>query len=168
MSDGDEPQTFDKPGELLALHDASAELFDTLRRWFDVADSVALDLGEVDSAVAELGEPVMIAAMAMRKLQALHLIATPGVLTSTDMVVALINDLNRALLQAPGMYLSLRAAATDWDQELAGLDELAGDVPADADDDDPEIERFRLLHAQLHEAVLAVLESSAGEIRYFV
>lgn len=168
MSEDREPQTFDKPGELLALHDASGELFDTLRRWFDVDDAVRLDLAEVDSAVAELGEPVMIAAMAMRKLQALHLIATPGVLTSTDMVVSLINDLNRALLQAPGMYLSLRAAATDWDQELAGLDLLESDVPADADADDPEIERFRMLHAQLHEAVLAVLESSAGEIRYFV
>ena len=28
----------------------------------------------------------MIAAMAMRKLQALHLIATPGVLTTTDVL----------------------------------------------------------------------------------
>ena len=47
----------------------------------------------------------MIAAMAMRKLQALHLIATPGVLTTTDVILAIINDLDRALLQAPSMFL---------------------------------------------------------------
>ena len=41
----------------------------------------------------------MIAAMAMQKLQALHLIATPGVLTTTDVILAIINDLDRALLK---------------------------------------------------------------------
>ena len=168
MTDEAELPTLHKPDELLALHDVSHELFETMRDWFDVAEQVALDLAEIDSAVEELGEPVMIAAMAMRKLQALHLIATPGVLTSTDMVVALINDLNRALLQATAMYLSRRAETTDWDLELATLGDLDGVVPSEADDDDPEIERFRALHAQLHEAVFAVLESSEGEIRYFV
>ncbi len=167
MTDSDGPATQDKPVELLALHGVSAELFDMLRRWFGVGDRLALDLAEVDSAVAELGDPVMIAGMAMRKLQALHLIATPGVLTATDMVVALVNDLNRALLQAPSMYLSLRAASTDWDAAFAGLENLGDEVPADADATDPEIERFRELHALLHEAVYAVLEASDGEIRYF-
>ena len=121
VSEPDQPPTHDKPDELLALHGISAELFETLGEWFDVGDRLSLDLEEIDSAVTELGDPVMIAGMAMRKLQALHLISTPGVLTATDVVVGLINDLNRALLQAPAMYLSLRASTTDWDAALAGM-----------------------------------------------
>ena len=70
---------------------------------------VTLDLRQVDSAVAELGDPQMIAALAMRKLQALHLLATPGVRTTTDVVVAIVNDLERALVQAPNMRLKRQA-----------------------------------------------------------
>jgi len=154
-----------KPDELLALHDVSAELFDTLRGWFAVPASVRIDLAEVDSAVAELGDPQMIAALAMRKLQALHLLATPGVRTTTDVVVAIIQDLERALLQAPRMRLQVRAAATDWDAELAALDEPTGDdAPGDATDRDPQADRYRVLHGRIHEALVAVLEVSEGEI----
>lgn len=171
MSDdpGDEPiEVLAKPDELLAMHATSAELFNMLRTWFGVGPEVTLDLREIDSAVAELGDPQMIAAVAMRKLQALNLIATPGVLTATDVVVALVNDLNRALMQAPAMYLNLRAEATDWDAELAGLDHLDDDAPSSAAATDPEIERFGELHASLHNALIAVVEASDGEIRYFV
>jgi hypothetical protein len=186
----DEPiPTIPKPDALLALHDVTAELFGTLRRWFAVPGQVALDLHEVDSAVHELGDPLMIAALAMRKLQALHLLSTPGVMTTTDVVVTIVQDLDRALVQAPNMHLKLRAAATDWDAELAVLDasddeapddvgELVfpeaaivaelGDAPADPTSADPETERFRARHAQLHDAVFAVLEASEGEIRYLV
>lgn len=157
-----------KPDELLALHGVAAELFDTLRGWFGVPGSVAIDLQEVDSAVAELGDPSMIAALAMRKLQALHLLATPGVRTTTDVVVAIIQDLERALLQAPRMRLQVRAAATDWDAELAALDgdeEDADDAaPSDATDRDPQADRYRMLHGRIHEALVAVLEVSEGEI----
>ena len=93
-----------------------------LREWFDVAPQVTLDLPEVDSAVAELGDPVLIAALAMRKLQALHLLATPGVRTTTDVVVAIVNDLERALIQAPVMRLKVQAAVTDWDRDLMDLE----------------------------------------------
>ena len=154
-----------KPDELLALHGVSAELFDLLREWFGVPDSVRLDLQEVDSAVAELGDPLMIAALAMRKLQALHLLATPGVRTATDVVVAIIQDLERALLQAPRMRLQVRAASTDWDAELAALDgDDGGEAPGDATDRDPQVDRYRLLHGRIHEALVAVLEASEGEI----
>lgn len=158
-----------KPRELLALHDVTVELFGTLRRWFDVPSSVSLDLAEVDSAVAELGDPQMVAALAMRKLQALHLLATPGVRTTTDVVVAIVNDLERALVQAPNMWLKRRAAATDWDRELASL--AAGDdagfeeSPVEADEIDPEVLRFRTRHEALHEAMFAVIEASQGQIR---
>jgi len=161
------PEEVDKPDELLALHGVTAELFDTLREWFGVPDAVSIDLGEVDSAVAELGDPLMIAALAMRKLQALHLLATPGVRTTTDVVVAIIQDLERALLQAPRMRLQVRAAATDWDAELAALDEPAApgdDAPGDATDRDPQADRYRMLHGRIHEALVAVLEASQGEI----
>jgi hypothetical protein len=157
-----------KPDELLALGGITAEMFAILRTWFDVPPRVTLDLVDVDSAVTELGDPVMIAALAMRKLQALNLLATPGVQTTTDVVVTIVQDLDRALLQAPVMRLRLAAQVTDWDAELAWLegDEAAVDeAPLDPTDSDPEAAHFRALHAKLHEAMEAVLEASEGEIR---
>lgn len=167
----DEPiETIPKPDALLALHDVTAEMFVMLREWFDVAPQVTLDLREVDSAVAELGDPVLIAALAMRKLQALHLLATPGVRTTTDVVVAIVNDLERALIQAPVMRLKVQASVTDWDRELidleAGATSGGTEGPAATDEMDPEVEQFRSLHALLHEAMFAVIEASDGEIRY--
>ena len=160
-----------KPAELLALDSVTAELFATLRRWFDVPPTVSLDLKEVDSAVSELGDPQMVAALAMRKLQALNLLATPGVRTTTDVVVAIVNDLELAMVQAPNMWLKRQAAATDWDRafealesgEVEGLDE----APVEADEVDPEVHRFRTLHGALHDAMFAVIEISRGEIREF-
>ncbi|MDP9019455.1 MAG: hypothetical protein M3N25_01410 [Actinomycetota bacterium] len=169
---GEGPAAVPKPDELLALNGVTSEMFATLRSWFDVPPEVTLDLREVDSAVAELGDPVLVAAMAMRKLQALHLLATPGVRTTTDVVVTIVQDLQRALLQAPAMRLKLAAQNTDWDAELAGLGEAGGpaqgDAPSSADDLDPDVERFRVLHALLVAAVEAVLRASEGEIRYLV
>lgn len=160
-----------KPDELLALHDVTDDLFGMLRRWFDVPASVPIDLTDIDSAVVELGDPEMIAALAMRKLQALRLLATPGVRTTTDVVVAIVNDLDRALLQAPDLRLRREAAGTDWD---AALEQLSiGDSAADVDDGaegesfDEEVALFRSLHQQLHEAAIAVVEASKGEIRVF-
>lgn len=169
-------ETIPKPDELLALHGVTEELFDTLRRWFDVPDTVALTLSDIDAAVEELGDPVMIAAMAMRKLQALRLLATPGVRTSTDTVVSIVQDLNRALVQAPNMRLNVAAASTDWDAAFADLVEGDGDadaaapqeVPAAADEEDHEAARFRELHQKLHEAVYATVQASEGEIRYLI
>jgi hypothetical protein len=164
MSDGGSTAEIPKPDELLALHGVTAELFDQLRRWFDVPTHVTIDLTAVDSAVTELGDPVLIAAMAMRKLQALHLLATPGVRTTTDVVVSIVQDLQRALLQAPSMQLRRRAEAADWDAELASLDDLdAG--PETADDRDLEVERFQAMHALLVVAVEALIAASDGEMR---
>jgi len=168
----DEPDERDelaKPDELVALHGVTIELFEMLRRWFAVPDEVTLDLTEIDSAVREMGDPVMIAALAMRKLQALHLIATPGVRTTTDVVIVIVQDLDRALLQAPVMRLRLAAETADWDAALVELE--AGEseeAPASADAQDPEAQRFRMLHARLHAAVEAVVQASDGEIRIFI
>ena len=159
-----------KPDELLALHDVTEEMFGTLRRWFGVPERPAIDLVDIDSAVAELGDPVMIAALAMRKLQALRLLSTPGVRTSTDVVISIVQDLDRALLQAPAMRLHLAAESTDWDAALADLVDTPGDegpeAPSATDDEDTEAVRFRQLHQRLHEAAAAVLRASEGEIRY--
>jgi hypothetical protein len=170
--DQDPTPTIAKPDELLALYDVATEMFAMLRSWFDVPPLVSLDLAEVDSAVSEMGDPVMIAALAMRKLQALHLLSTPGVRTTTDVVVAIVNDLERALIQAPVMRLKRQAASTDWDRAFADMeagevDDLDG-VPGDADDSDLEADHFRLLHARLHDAMFAVIEASEGEIKYLV
>ncbi|MEX1177850.1 MAG: hypothetical protein WEB09_05265 [Nitriliruptor sp.] len=171
--------TVSKPPELLALHDVTEELFDTLQSWFDVPAEVALDLSDIDSAVAQLADPVAVAALAMRKLQALRLLAQPGVRTSTDVVVTIVQDLDRALVQAPTMHLQRTAASADWDAELADLlgggtdagGSDAGPVPLPvpgSEDDDPVVTRFRELHGRLHAAARAVVEASDGEIRYLV
>jgi hypothetical protein len=159
--------TIAKPDELLALHGVTAEMFVTLRHWFDVPPKVTLDLSEIDSAVVELGDPVLIAAMAMRKLQALHLLATPGVRTTTDVIVSIVQDLQRALIQAPSMRLRLAASEADWDAELASIDSV-DEAPASTEEADEEVDRFRALHALLLVAVEAVLAASEGEIRYLV
>jgi hypothetical protein len=172
MSERGEPiKAIPKPDELLALHDVTEDLFSILRRWFDVPASVAIDLTDIDAAVVELGDPEMIAALAMRKLQALRLLATPGVRTTTDVVVAIVNDLDRALLQAPDLRLRRQAAGTDWD---AALEQLSVDEPAsqpdaasDAEAFDDDASLFRSLHQRLHEAAIAVVEASEGEIRIF-
>ncbi|HEX7095843.1 MAG TPA: hypothetical protein VF183_08155 [Acidimicrobiales bacterium] len=159
-----------KPDELLALHSVTEELFNTLKRWFSVPDSVSLDLTDIDAVVSEMSDPVMIAALAMRKLQALRLLSTPGVRTSTDVVLAIVNDLERAMIQAPAMRLKLRASTVDWDAALADLQQAqhpsrAMDLPHEITDADPEADRFRALHLRLHEAAMAVYEAGNGEIR---
>jgi hypothetical protein len=163
----DEPAPIAKPDELLALHGVTEEMFETLRAWFDVPARVTIDLTDIDSAVTELGDPQMIIALAMRKLQALRLLSTPGVRTTTDVVLAIVNDLERALVQAPVMRLRVRAAATDWDAELARLQEgesvVAG--PDDAAQRDPDVDRFRTLHGRIHRAALAVVQASDGQVR---
>ena len=166
-----------KPRELLAARTSAEQLFLLLRRWFAVPDSVEIDLRAVDSAVAELAEPVLVMAMAMRKLQALHLITTPGVLTTTDVVLTVIQDLERALLQAPSMHLRDAAATTDWDAEFAALDGN-GPLPPEGDTEadgvgagvsqDDEIAVFRTHHRALHEAARAVLRASDGQIRHLI
>ena len=161
-----------KPSELLAARTSAEYLFSLLRRWFDVPHSVTLDLRTVDSAVAELGDPQLVMAMAMRKLQALHLLTTPGVRTTTDVVLTVIQDLERALLQAPGMHLKQSAAETDWDAEFKALGGDAAPAPeeggpAESEGDD-EIEVFRRHHTALHEAARAVLHITNGEIRVLI
>ncbi|MFV1989983.1 MAG: hypothetical protein ACC652_04495 [Acidimicrobiales bacterium] len=167
-------EALNKPVELLALHTVAEELFVTLQEWFLVPDEVGLNLEDVDAAVRDMADPLMIAALAMRKLQALRLISTPGVRTTTDIVITLIQDLDRALLQAPHMRLKRAAEATDWDAAFAELEHGAnghpstGLAPREATEEDPEIEVFRARHGQLHEAVHAILVVSDGEVRHFI
>ena len=165
-----------KPRELLAVRTSVEVLFDQLRSWFQVPDHVTIDLRAVDSAVAELGEPQLVMAMAMRKLQALHLLTTPGVRTTTDVVLTVIQDLERALLQAPNMHLRQEAAAADWDAALARLEDANAALAAALDeraaggesDEQDEIAAFRRHHRALHEAARAVLRASEGQVRTLV
>jgi hypothetical protein len=165
-------EEIDKPRELLAARTSAETLFSLLRAWFEVPDRVTLDLRGVDSAVEEMSDPQLVMAMAMRKLQALHLLTTPGVRTTTDVVLTVIQDLERALLQAPSMHLKHEAAETDWDAALAAL---KGQEPVDPGGDPEgstpaadEIETFRRHHAALHEAARAVLHASDGQIKALI
>jgi hypothetical protein len=155
-----------KPRELLAAHTSAEVLFALLRDWFGVPDRVTLDLRAVDSAVAELADAQHAMAMAMRKLQSLHLVTTPGVRTTTDVVLTVIQDLERALSQAPVVHLRSEAAEADWDAELAamGAEDLEGPELPEGDHTFDEIDRFRRHHAALRAAVRAVLQASDGQI----
>ena len=70
------------------------------------------------------------------------------------------------------MRLKLRAEETDWDAAFELLThEPSGQHPSrvtphDSREVDPEADRFRDLHQRLHEAAIAVLEASDGDIRY--
>jgi len=158
-----------KPRELLAARTSAETLFNLLQNWFEVPQHVMIDLRAVDSAVAELADPQLVMAMAMRKLQALHLLTTPGVRTTTDVVLTVIQDLERALIQAPNMHLRSEAADTDWDAELAALGGRSKDAgpPSAAADVETfdEIEEFRRHHATLRAAARAVLLVSEGRSR---
>ena len=164
MEENDDLNPIPKPDSFLALHTVAEKLFNTLRKWFDVQPNVTIDLTEIDSAITELGESEMIAAMAMRKLQALHLIATPGVLTTTDVILAIINDLDRALLQAPSMFLERKATQTDWDKEFESLNGESDSLnfPIASDQVDPEIQEFQLQHASLLQPRLVRLDEEIG------
>lgn len=154
-----------KPAELLDARAASVVLFDSLRRWFDVPDAVTLDLRAIDSARRELADVQFVMAMAMRKLQALHLLCSPGVVTTTDVVLTIVQDLERALQQAPRVRLRRQAATTDWDAALVALD--AGEVD-DAEGPgllDAETDAFRAAHTKVRAAAQAVLRASEGRIR---
>jgi len=163
-------EEIEKPRELLAARTSTEVLFALLREWFRVPDRVTLDLRSVDSAVGELADPQLVMAMAMRKLQALHLLATPGVRTTTDVVLTVIQDLERALLQAPNMHLRTEAADTDWDAELAQLEERSGigaePVPSALGEGAFDaIAEFKRHHQALKVAARAVLHASDGRIR---
>jgi predicted N-formylglutamate amidohydrolase len=158
-----------KPAELLAVHGIASELFATLKRWFAVPNEVTLDLSNIDAATREMADPLMIAALALRKLQALSLIATPGVPTATDVVVNLVQDLHRALLQAWSSRLKLDAESADWDAEFEAMSEHPSrSVPHSPLQHDPERDRFTELHAGLHDAARAVIDASGSEIRVFI
>lgn len=86
-----------KPPELVDLYAATSTVFSTLKEEFQVPDIYELALHHVDAAEPYLTNTVDIAAITMRKIQALRWVAKPGVDTTNDIVVALAADLVRAL-----------------------------------------------------------------------
>jgi hypothetical protein len=86
-----------KPPELVNLYAATSAAFETLKEEFQVPDTYELALHHVDAAESYLTSTADIAAVTMRKIQALRWVAKPGVETTNDIVVALAADLLRAL-----------------------------------------------------------------------
>lgn len=86
-----------KPPELLSLYDATSKVFEIIKKEFEVSDTYVLVLHDVDAAEPFLTETHDIAAITMRKIQALRWVATPGVETANDVVVTLAADLQRSL-----------------------------------------------------------------------
>jgi hypothetical protein len=154
-----------KPAELLEARAASVTLFTLLRRWFTVPGELVLDLSGIDAADAQLIDVQHVMGMAMRKLQAFHLLTAPQVATTTDVVLTIVQDLERPLRQAPRARLRHQAATTDWDAELAALDQV--DVEDEGSESlmDEESREFRDAHRILRRAAQAVLLASDGRIR---
>lgn len=86
-----------KPPELVRLYAATPEVFRTLKEQFQVPDTYELVLHDVDAAEPFLKSTLDIAAITMRKIQALRWVTKPGVETANDVVVTLAADLLRAL-----------------------------------------------------------------------
>ncbi|MBV9161738.1 MAG: hypothetical protein JO309_05160 [Pseudonocardiales bacterium] len=86
-----------KPPELVSLYAATAEAFKTLKEEFQVPDTYELMLHDIDAAEPFLRSTLDIAAITMRKIQALRWVTKPGVETANDVVVTLAADLLRAL-----------------------------------------------------------------------
>ena len=120
----DENDTRPKPPELLALGPVCEQLFERLRAWFDVGSQLVADLSSIDGAtvLAELQDPQLVAGFTMRRLQALHLLARPGVRTPTDVVITYIDSVLRALMEAPGRHMTRTASGVDWDRAWEVLD----------------------------------------------
>jgi len=93
ITEGDRP----KPPELINLYAAIPAVFGTLKEEFQVPDTYELALCHVDAAEPFLRNTVDIAAITMRKVQALRWVAKPGVETTNDIVVTLAADLLRSL-----------------------------------------------------------------------
>jgi hypothetical protein len=86
-----------KPPELVRLYAATPRAFRTLKEEFQVPDIYELALHDVDAAEPFLQSTLDIAAITMRKIQALRWVTKPGVETANDVVVTLAADLLRAL-----------------------------------------------------------------------
>lgn len=93
ITEGDRP----KPPELVGLYAAIPAVFVMLKEEFQVPDTYELLLYHVDAAEPVLRNTVDIAAITMRKIQALRWVTKPGVETTNDIVVTLAADLLRSL-----------------------------------------------------------------------
>lgn len=113
-----------KPGQFVDAAAACAAIFANLRSWFDVGPTLTADISTIDSptVVRELHDPQLVAAFAMRRLQALHHLAEPGVKTTVDVIVHNLDAVLRALIEAPGKHLTRRAEGLDWDLAWATYD----------------------------------------------
>lgn len=103
-----------KPPELVGLHAETPRIFRTLKAEFQVPDTYELPLHDVDAAEPFLSNTRDVAAITLRKIQALRWVTKPGVETTNDIVVTLAADLLRAL-----DYLVPRCGNTTRADELA-------------------------------------------------
>jgi len=90
-----------KPMELVEVIEPTSTLFELLGKWFNVPGEYEIKLASVDEPSPDIESPEGVTAFAMRKLQALRHAATPGVPAASDVIVALIMEIERALEETP-------------------------------------------------------------------
>jgi len=103
----------EKPEALTLLKSVLPQTFETLKRSYKVPQIYYLDLGGVTAATAEqLSQHVDIAAVTLRKIQALHIHSHLGVRTPSDVVIGLCTEIGRAIVSlvrsTPGLPASDR------------------------------------------------------------
>jgi hypothetical protein len=93
-----------KPEALIRVGPVLASAYDALKMELRLPDHVVVTLGPIDSMshLQLMDYPEELAAFTLRKMQVLHLLAQPGVLTTNATVVALCMDIVRALTQLVG------------------------------------------------------------------
>jgi hypothetical protein len=110
-----------KPDALTRIAPVVATAYDALKVELGLPDRVVVTLGPIDSLshLQLMDYPQDLAAFTLRKMQVLHLLAQPGILTTNATVVALCMDIVRALTQLVGHCGA--GAARDLEAAIAEL-----------------------------------------------
>jgi hypothetical protein len=121
-----------KPDALLWLDTVASRLFARLKQHFHIGSVQQLTLDSVETS-SVFDDPVECAAVAMRKLQLLYLIADPDRETTSDVAFGLCVELIRELsdLQnlAPDLAFDIEAARWRLEQALVELTDLLARLP---------------------------------------
>lgn len=102
--------------ELARIRSDVELFFPIFKNAFKIQDRVMLDLHRVDSDHAAMRDVKAVAAMTLRRLQALHYCTLDSQLVTKDVLIGLIAELNRSLhdLAMPGK--ADRATVTEMNQ----------------------------------------------------
>ena len=150
---------------LAGLADCSACLFDLFKAWYEIDDSYNLVLTSV-APDEEWRDSKGVFALAMRRLQALHHVATSSTDTTTLQVASLIYGTLQAISEAHARRLLHLGQPSKIDRSFALLlgGHLDHSVPSQVDDSDPEFEQFKTAVVSLLDVLNRITQLSRGAV----